>query len=619
MSSAQLRLAIWLLVILLSGCGGGSDSGTAQSPGAAAPAPSNPSPPGNPGSPPNTNPVANAGSNQSVLVGAQVTLNGAASSDADGDSLSFAWVLVSKPPGSAATLAGVATPLPNFTADVAGVYIATLIVSDGSASSSPSTVTTTASASNAAPAANAGPNQSVLVGFSYIVQLNGSASTDADGDPLTFTWTLPTKPAGSNASLVAATSSSPTFMPDLAGTYVASLVVNDGKVNSAPSTVTILASALNAPPIANAGPNQSVMPGALVALNGSGSSDANADPLTYSWSLTVKPSGSTATLSNPSSVAPTFTADVAGTFIASLIVSDGKASSGTSTVTIAATEIADSRYVLHANGTATDVITSLTWMRCQIGQTWTGSACIGQPTTYAWIYAVALSGTVTFAGESDWRVPTIRELESLVGRTKYLNDAFNRKVFDQVFVLWSSTEWFNQSDGAVWVPSQMGEISYVSKSSQYPVLMVRGLASVDMKLDRPDSDYFAAGGVVTHSPAGLMWKRCSEGQSWDGSTCVGLEAVYTWDQAMALRQSFAGYDDWRLPTVEEQLTLVSYDRNQRPINSVIFPATPRTWSWTSTERSDMTVWSVEFGFSYGETKDILKSQTYPVRMVRKTQ
>ena len=61
---------------------------------------------------------------------------------------------------------------------------------------------------------------------------------------------------------------------------------NDGTVNSDPDSVII--TTINVAPVANAGPDQAGMaPVSLVTLNGSGSSDANGDPLTYSWSLTA--------------------------------------------------------------------------------------------------------------------------------------------------------------------------------------------------------------------------------------------------------------------------------------------------------------------------------------------
>jgi hypothetical protein len=89
------------------------------------------------------------------------------------------------------------------------------------------------------PAAAAGPNQDLAIGES--VDLDGNGSTDADGDDLTYRWTLTTVPSGSDASLDDPTTPTPSFVADLAGTYVANLVVNDGTTDSPPDTVTITA------------------------------------------------------------------------------------------------------------------------------------------------------------------------------------------------------------------------------------------------------------------------------------------------------------------------------------------------------------------------------------------
>jgi len=134
--------------------------------------------------------------------------------------------------------------------------------------------------------------------------------------------------------LTSATSAKPTFNADIAGTYVASLVVSDGKVNSATTTVTITATNANAAPVANAGIAQNVSTGTVVTLNGNNSSDANGDALKYYWTLTSKPEGSKADLINWLSVTPTFTADVAGIYVAKLEVHDGKVWSAPSNVTI---------------------------------------------------------------------------------------------------------------------------------------------------------------------------------------------------------------------------------------------------------------------------------------------
>lgn len=90
---------------------------------------------------------------------------------------------------------------------------------------------------NHAPVASAGAAQVVSVGTS--VKLNGSAS-DADQDLVSYTWTL-SRPANSAAYLLNSKVATPTFNPDVAGVYVATLIVNDGKLDSLPSTVMITA------------------------------------------------------------------------------------------------------------------------------------------------------------------------------------------------------------------------------------------------------------------------------------------------------------------------------------------------------------------------------------------
>lgn len=184
--------------------------------------------------------------------------------------------------------------------------------------------------------ADAGTSQTVPV--NVLVQLDGSGSFSPTGGLLTYQWTLFTKPAGSASTLNNGAVANPTFIADTVGAYVLRLVVNDGVSDSAISEVTITAVAgnVNIAPVADAGPDQKVVTEATVTLDGSGSHDANGDPITHSWTIISKPAGSFATLFTPTAVQQQFTADVSGSYVFALVVNDGLASSDPSTVTISA-------------------------------------------------------------------------------------------------------------------------------------------------------------------------------------------------------------------------------------------------------------------------------------------
>lgn len=275
----------------------------------------------------NTAPVANAGADQTVTRGQTVQLNGTASSDVNGQSLTYLWSFTQAPAGANPTLSNPTAANPTFVASQSGTYIVQLVVNDGIENSTPDTVIITSE--NTAPVANAGPDQTVAYGRT--VQLNGAASSDANNDPLTYEWSFQSRPAGSTATLSGATTVAPTFVADRVGEYVVQLIVRDGTVASAADTVRI--STTNSKPVANAGPDQSVNINANVVLSGALSSDADNNPLTYTWSFTSFP-GTQPTLTGANTSTASFVPTTPGLYVAQLIVNDGATASDPDTVSI---------------------------------------------------------------------------------------------------------------------------------------------------------------------------------------------------------------------------------------------------------------------------------------------
>ncbi len=92
----------------------------------------------------------------------------------------------------------------------------------------------------------------------------------------------------------------------------------------------------------------------------------------------------------------------------------------------------------NGDGTVTHQQTGLTWMRCSLGQTWTGTDCSGTALTYT--YATAKKQTANFAGYSDWRLPNIAELQTIVERDN-VAPAINTELFPNTpnNAFWSSS------------------------------------------------------------------------------------------------------------------------------------------------------------------------------------
>src|SRR5512133_3313951 len=125
---------------------------------------------------------------------------------------------------------------------------------------------------NRRPVAVVAPATSVALGYAAV--LDGSASVDPDGDPLTYSWTLEARPGGSGARLALSSSSRTALVPDVAGSYVVALRVSDGTLESEPAMAIVTAipgGQEGTRPIASAGVDRAARVGTLVTRDGSGS------------------------------------------------------------------------------------------------------------------------------------------------------------------------------------------------------------------------------------------------------------------------------------------------------------------------------------------------------------
>ncbi len=402
---------------------------------------------------------------------------------------------------------------------------------------------------NTAPVANAGPDQNVSTGS--IVTLDGSSSSDVDGDALTYAWLFAAKPGSSTAMLSDPTVVNPTFTPDDDGEYVIQLLVNDGTINSVADMVTITASSGNSAPMANAGPNQNVTIGALVTLDGSGSSDVNGDTVTYSWSFTSNPGS--ATLTNETTVNPTFTPSVDGTYVVQLVVNDGTVDSAADTVTITAST-GNSAPV--ANAGPDQVVTTASLVTLDGSNS---SDTNGDTLTYSWSFAspsgVVLSEAITSS-------PTFTpDVDGTYVVQLVVNDGTVDSAPDTVTIIAEALRVFTLPDtGQSLCSDDTGTTITCAGTGQDGEISINPMSFTN------NGDE-----TVTDNVTSLMWQWKDDNASYTwldaGTYCAGLP--------------LAGYNDWRLPTKKELLSISDYGTYDPSIDITAFPNTDSVY-WTST-------------------------------------
>lgn len=273
----------------------------------------------------------------SYSINQTVKLNASSSYDTDGAQLNYLWKIKSPEHEQSILQVGESAEFIEFVVENIGDYQITLEVSDGMLSDEQS-INITVTSDNIPPVANAGEDKVSYLGIS--LELDGSASSDIEGDNLQYQWSVVSKPVTSEYERTNGFNDYHdfSFMADITGEYILALQVFDGINYSAADQVHIEV-VENQKPLALLPDDFAIQTQGTQLITGIDSFDPEGVPLVYSWQIINKPEGSTAT-SIPLNERPTtqFTVDIPGTYTLQLIVNDGFKDSLPATMSIVYTD-----------------------------------------------------------------------------------------------------------------------------------------------------------------------------------------------------------------------------------------------------------------------------------------
>lgn len=281
--------------------------------------------------PANKAPTARAGDDITITLPTDhITLDGSASTDTDGTIVSYQWSKLSGPVQYTIEQAGAASTEVQHL--IEGTYQFRLEVKDNEGAVHADTIKLIVlPAPNMAPIADAGKDFQVSLP-DPMIQLNGLASNDPDGEIVSYKWTRISGPGA--ITIINSNTSTPKVIGVSEGEYVFELLVTDA--NGATSTdrvkVTVI-SGTNEHPLAAAGPDQTIIsPSTYALLNGGDSYDADGRLVSYTWKQLSGPS--TALMFTPDEVITEVENLEIGEYIFELTVIDDKGSSSVDKVHI---------------------------------------------------------------------------------------------------------------------------------------------------------------------------------------------------------------------------------------------------------------------------------------------
>ena len=153
-------------------------------------------------------------------------------------------------------------------------------------------------------------------------------------------------------------------------------------------------------------------------------------------------------------------------------------------------------------------------------------------------------------------------------------------------------------------------ISIVFSIALFPAMLQAQSCNNAIIPSSPTTQFQVGFDETLDSTTNLIWKRCSVGQTWTGSSCSGVTSSLTWSQALA-----TGTNGWRLPNIRELLSIVEVSCDSPAINTDIFPNTSNLFFWTgSPYDNNNNAWVVSFSDGNDEGGD--KATGRAVRLVK---
>jgi len=223
-------------------------------------------------------------------------------------------------------------------------------------------------------------------------------------------------------------------------------------------------------------------------------------------------------------------------------------------------------------------------------------------------------------GYSDWRVPSIKELNSISDKNTY-KPAVDRKYFPNIHPsdYWSKSSYAEYSEYAWSIYFYNGYLYYYEKQDDFYVRLVRGGEYFDFfdytKLD-------ASGNSLPSDNTNHVCVRDNHsGLTWEVKTRINKYLKYTHSKAIvsadkANQTNLCGYSDWRIPDFDELITLIDYKNYSPAIKTSYFPNTISSKYWTGSPNAKYPHNILNIYFYDGDLNYSSKPNDRHVRLVR---